>query len=79
VRGNKLLLVIILHVPPESFASDTDSDSGAEALFDDAERAGEGFWAGSNLGVATVSRRAIVARAAVGPVASSSFSDTYVN
>ncbi|KAI9452951.1 dolichyl-diphosphooligosaccharide-protein glycosyltransferase [Lactarius psammicola] len=35
------------------FASDTDSDSGADVVFDYAERGGEGLWAGSNLGIVT--------------------------
>jgi oligosaccharyltransferase complex subunit beta len=47
-------LVPILHAPAESFASDTDTDSsGAETLFDAAERGGEGLWAGSSLGIVT--------------------------
>ena len=33
--------------------SDTDTDSGADVLFDAAERAGEGLWAGSTLGIVT--------------------------
>jgi hypothetical protein len=53
VHDNNLLLVPILHVPPQSLASDTDSNSGTEALFDAAERAGEGLLAGSNLDLAT--------------------------
>jgi len=50
---NNPLLVPILHAPAESFASDTDSDSGAEVLFEAAERGGEGLWAGSSLGIVT--------------------------
>ena len=50
---NNPLLVPILHAPAESFASDTDTDSGAEALFEAAERGGEGLWAGSSLGIVT--------------------------
>jgi oligosaccharyltransferase complex subunit beta len=46
-------LVPILHAPAESFASDTDSDSGAEVLFEAAERGGEGLWAGRSLGIVT--------------------------
>ncbi|KAI9462548.1 Dolichyl-diphosphooligosaccharide-protein glycosyltransferase [Russula earlei] len=52
-HGNNPLLVPILHAPAESFASDTDSDAGAEALFDAAERGGEGLWAGSAMGIVT--------------------------
>jgi len=37
-HGNNPLLVPILHAPTESFASDTDSDAGADALFDAAEQ-----------------------------------------
>jgi len=50
---NNPLLVPILHAPAESFASDTDSDSGAEVLFEVAERGGEGLWAGRSLGIVT--------------------------
>lgn len=50
---NNPLLVPILNAPTESFASDTDSDSGAEALFEAAERGGEGLWAGRSLGIVT--------------------------
>ncbi|KAF8471653.1 Dolichyl-diphosphooligosaccharide-protein glycosyltransferase [Russula ochroleuca] len=50
---NNPLLVPILHAPAESFASDTDSDSGAEVLFEAAERGGEGLWAGRSLGIVT--------------------------
>jgi len=52
-HGNNPLLVPILHAPTESFASDTDSDAGADALFDAAERGGEGLWAGQALGIVT--------------------------
>ena len=50
---NNPLLVPILRAPAESFASDTDSDSGAEVLFESAERGGEGLWAGGSLGIVT--------------------------
>jgi hypothetical protein len=50
---NNPLLVPILNAPSESFASDTDSDSGAEVLFEAAERGGEGLWAGCSLGIVT--------------------------
>jgi len=69
----------ILHATVESFASDTNSDSGAEALFDAAERGGEGLWAGSTLGVVTgFQTRDSSARATwIGGV--EHFSDAYVN
>jgi len=52
-HGNNPLLVPILHATAESFASDTDSDAGAETLVDAAERGGEGLWAGQTLGIVT--------------------------
>ena len=78
-HGNNPLLVPILHAPAESFASDTDSDSGAEVLIDAAERGGEGLWAGSTLGVVTgFQTRDSSARVTwVGGV--ELFSDAYVN
>jgi hypothetical protein len=51
--GNNPLLVPILRAPAESFASDSDSDTGADAVFDAAERSGEGLWAGSTMGIVT--------------------------
>jgi len=42
-----------LYAPPESFASDSSSNSGADALVDAAEKGGEGLWAGSQLSVVT--------------------------
>lgn len=51
--GNNPLLVPILNAPAESFAADSTSDSGAEAVFDAAEKGGEGLWAGSSMGVVT--------------------------
>ena len=50
---NNPLLVPILNAASESVASDTDSDSGAEVLFEAAERGGEGLWAGCSLGIVT--------------------------
>ena len=50
---NNPLLVPILNAPSESFASDTDSDSGAKVLFEAAERSGEGLWTGRSLGIVT--------------------------
>lgn len=51
--GNNPFLVPILNAPPESFATDLDSDAGSEALVDATEKGGEGLWAGSQLGVVT--------------------------
>ena len=78
-HGNNPLLVPILHAPAESFASDTDSDLGAEVLFDAAERGGEGLWARSSLGVVTgFQTRDNSARVTwVGGI--ELFSDAYVN
>ncbi|KAH8100234.1 dolichyl-diphosphooligosaccharide-protein glycosyltransferase [Cristinia sonorae] len=45
------LVVPILNAPAESFASDADADSGADALVEAAEKGGEGLWAGSQLGL----------------------------
>lgn len=44
-------VVPILNAPPQSFAADSDSDSGADALVDAANKGGEGLWAGSSLGL----------------------------
>lgn len=43
------LLLPILHAPAESFAADTTSDAGAEAVYETADKGGEGLWAGSSL------------------------------
>ncbi|KAH9935816.1 dolichyl-diphosphooligosaccharide-protein glycosyltransferase [Amylocystis lapponica] len=51
VLGNNPLLVPILNAPPESFAADSDRDSGCEAIVDASEKGGEGLWAGSQLGL----------------------------
>ena len=53
VIGNNPLLVPMLHAPPESFAAESTSDEGADALVDAAEKGGEGLWAGSSMGVVT--------------------------
>ncbi|KAI0692223.1 Dolichyl-diphosphooligosaccharide--protein glycosyltransferase subunit WBP1 [Cytidiella melzeri] len=45
------LLVPILNAPSESFAADSSSDSGADAVFEAADKGGEGLWAGSQLGL----------------------------
>lgn len=50
---NNPLLVPILKAPVESFAADSDSDAGANALVDAAEKGGEGLWAGSSLNLVT--------------------------
>ncbi|EPT06254.1 Dolichyl-diphosphooligosaccharide-protein glycosyltransferase [Fomitopsis schrenkii] len=49
--GNNPHIVPILNAPPQSFAADSDSDSGADALVDAANKGGEGLWAGSSLGL----------------------------
>ena len=43
----------IVRAPPESFAADSETDSGADAIVDAAERGGEGLWAGGQMGVVT--------------------------
>ena len=43
------LLVPILNAPSESFAADSTSDNGAEAIVEAADKGGEGLWAGSQL------------------------------
>lgn len=50
IRNNPLL-VQILRAPTESFATDTESDKGADVLVDAAEKGGEGLWAGADLHV----------------------------
>ena len=45
------LLVPILNAPAESFASDSESNSGADSLVEASEKGGEGLWAGSQLGL----------------------------
>lgn len=48
------MLVPILLAPPESVATDTETDkSGADVLVDAAEKGGEGLWAGKELNVVT--------------------------
>lgn len=41
------LLFPILNAPPESFASDSEGDAGADTVVEAAEKGGEGLWAGS--------------------------------
>ena len=43
------LLFPILRAPAESFAADTTMDAGAEAVFESADKGGEGLWAGSQM------------------------------
>ena len=51
--GNNPLLFPVLKAPAESFAADSTADSAADTLVEAAEKGGEGFWAGSALGVVT--------------------------
>ncbi|TFY60242.1 hypothetical protein EVJ58_g5275 [Rhodofomes roseus] len=44
-------IVPILSAPPQSFAADSDADSGADAVVEAADKGGEGLWAGSSLGL----------------------------
>ncbi|KAI0314787.1 dolichyl-diphosphooligosaccharide-protein glycosyltransferase [Amylostereum chailletii] len=53
VLATNPLLVPILNAPAESFASDAEVDSGADAVADSVEKGGEGLWAGSQLGIVT--------------------------
>ncbi|KAK7688944.1 hypothetical protein QCA50_007635 [Cerrena zonata] len=46
---NNPLLFPILSAPPESFAADSEGDSGAEAVVQVSEKGGEGLWAGSQM------------------------------
>lgn len=57
------MLVPILHAPAESFAADSETDAGGEAILDAAEKGGEGLWAGSQMGVVTGFQTANNARA----------------
>ena len=43
------LLVPLLNAPAESFAADTTSDAGADAVFESSDKGGDGLWAGSQL------------------------------
>lgn len=45
------LVVPILNAPAQSFAADTTTDSGADAVFESADKGGEGLWAGNQLGL----------------------------
>lgn len=46
---NNPLLFPILNAPAESFAADSENDSGAETVVQASEKGGEGLWAGSQL------------------------------
>ncbi|KAF8589687.1 Dolichyl-diphosphooligosaccharide-protein glycosyltransferase [Ramaria rubella] len=51
--SNNPLLIPVVRAPPESFAADSESDAGADAVVDSAEKGGEGLWAGAQMGVVT--------------------------
>lgn len=51
--GSNPFLVPLLRAPPESFAADSTTDGGADALVEAADKGGEGLWAGSALSVLT--------------------------
>ena len=51
--GSNPLLFPILRAPPQSFASDATTDSGADSVLEAADRGGEGLWAGSSLSLVT--------------------------
>ncbi|KAI0628746.1 Dolichyl-diphosphooligosaccharide-protein glycosyltransferase subunit [Trametes polyzona] len=68
----------LLKAPPQSFASDAESDSGADVLVEAAEKGGEGLWAGSQLSLVTGFQTLKNARATwVGGV--ELFSDEFIN
>ncbi len=76
--GNNPMLVPILKAPPQAFASDADSDKGADALVEAAEKSGEGLWAGSSLSLVTGFQALSNARATwLGGV--ELFSDDFIN
>ncbi|EJF62711.1 dolichyl-diphosphooligosaccharide-protein glycosyltransferase [Dichomitus squalens LYAD-421 SS1] len=76
--GNSPMLVPLLQAPPQAFASDADSDNGADALVEAAEKSGEGLWAGSSLSLVTGFQALSNARATwVGGV--EIFSDEYID
>ncbi|KAG8858498.1 oligosaccharyl transferase glycoprotein complex, beta subunit [Tulasnella sp. 330] len=51
--GDNPMLVPILYAPPESFSSDTTDDRSGDALYDAADKGGEGLWAGSKMSLVT--------------------------
>ncbi|RDX51551.1 dolichyl-diphosphooligosaccharide-protein glycosyltransferase [Lentinus brumalis] len=76
--GNNPMLVPILKAPPQAFASDADSDKGADALVEAADKSGEGLWAGSSLSLVTGFQALSNARATwLGGV--ELFSDDFIN
>ncbi|KAI0700549.1 dolichyl-diphosphooligosaccharide-protein glycosyltransferase [Cerioporus squamosus] len=76
--GNNPMLVPLLKAPAQAFASDADSDKGADALVEAAEKSGEGLWAGSSLSLVTGFQTLSNARATwLGGV--DMFSDEFVN
>ncbi|KAL1947248.1 hypothetical protein VTO73DRAFT_14209 [Trametes versicolor] len=76
--GTNPLLVPLLKAPSQSFASDADSDSGADVVFEASEKGGEGLWAGKQLSLVTGFQALNNARATwVGGV--EMFSDEYIN
>ncbi|KAI1791499.1 dolichyl-diphosphooligosaccharide-protein glycosyltransferase [Ganoderma leucocontextum] len=76
--GHNPMLIPLLNAPPQAFASDADSDRGAEALAEAADKSGEGLWAGSSLSLVTGFQALSNARATwVGGV--EMFSDEYIN
>ncbi len=75
--GTNPLLVPLLRAPSQSFASDADSDSGADVVFEASEKGGEGLWAGKQLSLVTGFQALNNARATwVGGV--EMFSDEYI-
>ena len=76
--GNNPMLVPLLKAPAQAFASDADSDSGADALVEAADKSGEGLWAGSSLSLVTGFQALSNARATwVGGV--EMFTDEFMN
>ena len=51
--GLNPLLVPIVYAPPESFAAESDSNLGSDAIVDAADKGGEGLWAGGQMGIVT--------------------------
>jgi len=51
--SNNPQIVPILRAPAESFAADSETDTGSDSMVDAADKGGEGLWAGSQMGVVT--------------------------
>jgi oligosaccharyltransferase complex subunit beta len=49
--GTNPYIFPVLNAPSESFAADSNDDSGANVVVDASEKGGEGLWAGHHLGV----------------------------